>query len=112
MVATRQPISGLVNMLGNHLDRPVTDMTGLKGTYDFTLDFAPDDGTRMGRGMPMMMPPPPPGEGGGGANPPEAPNGPSLYTALEEQLGLKLEPRKGPVDLLVIDHAEKVPTEN
>jgi uncharacterized protein (TIGR03435 family) len=70
------------------LDRPVVDFTGLKGTFDLTLDWSlvgaqVDDTT-----------------------------GPSIFTAIQEQLGLKLEPRKIPLDVLIVDHANKVPTEN
>ena len=59
------------------------------------------------------MPPLPPGGGGDapGANPPES-DGASLFTALQEQLGLKLEQKKGPLDLVVIDRSEKIPVEN
>jgi uncharacterized protein (TIGR03435 family) len=59
-----------------------------------------------------MAPAGPPPDGGGGAPAPSDSNGPTLMTALQEQLGLKLEPKKGPIDLLVIDSLEKVPTEN
>jgi uncharacterized protein (TIGR03435 family) len=60
-----------------------------------------------------IVPPPPHGGGGDspGANPAE-PEVASLFTALQEQLGLKLEQKKGPLDLLVIDHSEKAPLEN
>jgi uncharacterized protein (TIGR03435 family) len=68
-------------------DRPVVDMTGLDGFFDFTLDWMPEDIES------------------------DAPPGPSLFTALEEQTGLKLEARKSKVDFLVIDHVEK-PSEN
>src|SRR5450759_2140572 len=113
LVANRQPITALTVMLSNQLGRPVVDATELKAKYDFNLDFAPD-----GMNGPMgMMPPPPPqpdGAAGGGAPMASAPDpgGPAIFTALQEQLGLKLEQRKGPVDLLVIDRLEKVPTEN
>lgn len=109
-----QTMSGLVDMLANQLGRPVVDMTELKARYDIILEFAPDEGQ-----MPMMrgvMPPPGAVEGGGGpgggAASPDGQSGPTIFSAVQEQLGLKLEARKGPVDLLVIDNLEKVPTEN
>ncbi|MGB7762714.1 MAG: TIGR03435 family protein [Bryobacteraceae bacterium] len=109
MIGAGQPISKLADALARQLGRPVTDKTGLKGTYDFTLDFDPE-GSVGGRGM---MPPPPPGGGGEGpgANPPET-EAAGLFTALQEQLGLKLEQKKGPLDLLVVDHSEKTAVEN
>ena len=114
MTANRQSMAGLAEMLSGQLDLPVVDMTGLTGNYDFTLYFAPEGlvGMRLPGGLP---PPPPPGEGGPGmpmASAPDAQSNPSLFAALQEQLGLKLEQRKGPVDLLVIDHLEKAPVEN
>jgi len=122
MVANAQTMSGLADMLSNQFDRPVTDMTGLKGKYDFHVRFDPSS-IGSGRGGMMIMGPPPGAMGGGPGRgeaggmgpvttvePQEAP--PSIFAALQEQLGLKLEPRKGPVDLLVIDHIEKTPTEN
>jgi uncharacterized protein (TIGR03435 family) len=69
--------------------RPVLDRTGLTGSYDFTLDWSPDFG---------------------GARPPD-PGAAELFTALQEQLGLKLELRKEPLEFIVIDHAER-PSEN
>jgi uncharacterized protein (TIGR03435 family) len=113
LVANHRPIGALLEMLGNQLGRPVVDATDLKANYDFTLDFAPDG---MNGPMGMMPPPPPQHEGGPAAGGPmaAAPDnaGPTIFTALQEQLGLKLEQRKGPMDLLVIDRLEKVPTEN
>jgi uncharacterized protein (TIGR03435 family) len=71
--------------------RVVVDQTGLKGNYDFHLTFAPSDRV---------------------ADPATAPpDAPSIFTAVQEQLGLKLEPRRAPVDFLVIEHVEK-PSEN
>lgn len=92
--------------LSNMVARPVKDATGLTGKYDFELSFAPDMSSM------MMGPMPPPG--GDGPGPVSAPqdSGPTIFTALQEQLGLKLEQKKGSVDTLVIDHVEKTPTEN
>jgi uncharacterized protein (TIGR03435 family) len=98
----------LADTLNMALGRPVVDKTGLKGVYDVTLDFSPES---MGPG------PKGPGPGSGGGNPAEASpdsndSGATIFTALQEQLGLKLESRKGPVDLLVVDSVEKMPTKN
>jgi uncharacterized protein (TIGR03435 family) len=99
------PISGLARMLSHQLGREVIDKTGLTGKYSFTLKWTPDPGQS---GMPM-------GPGGGPPPTDNAPapdaSGPSLFTAIQEQLGLKLESTKGPVEILVIDHIEK-PSEN
>lgn len=77
---------------GAVLDRPVLDQTGIVGRYDFTLTWAPV-GTEFGGTPPNLAPT---------DNPP-----PSLFTAIQEQLGLKLEPIKAPADVLVIDHVER-----
>jgi len=88
-------LSFLAEALSNPLGRTVIDKTGLKGDYDFELKWTPDES--QGPGF----------RGAGDAPPPADANGPSIFTAIQEQLGLKLESQKGPVDLLVIDHAEK-----
>jgi uncharacterized protein (TIGR03435 family) len=100
----------LSDILSMALGRPVVDKTGLTGAYDIRLDFSPE-----GMGM-MRIGPKGPLVGGGG-NPAEGTSdsndsGPTIFTAIQEQLGLKLESRKGPVDLLVVDSVEKMPTEN
>lgn len=82
--------------LGQMQNRPVVNHTGLDGFWDFKLEYVPDQ--LMGRKGPN-----------GEAMP--APDGPSIYTALREQLGLKLEAEKTAVEIYVIDHAEKA-TEN
>jgi uncharacterized protein (TIGR03435 family) len=77
------------------LDRPVVDETELAGKWDFELKWTPDD-SQFG---PMGMRPPPPSDAA------DAP--PPLFTAIQEQLGLKLESEKAQVDVMVIDHVEK-----
>jgi uncharacterized protein (TIGR03435 family) len=85
-------------MQASFIDRPVVDQTGLAGRYDFLLRWTPDESQS---GLGENVPPP--------ADDPNAP--PGLYTAIQEQLGLKLVPTKAPVDVLVIDHIE-MPSEN
>jgi uncharacterized protein (TIGR03435 family) len=85
----------LAEDLSDELGRKVLDRTGLTGRYDFTLTWTPDDSAAA--------------TGGSAAS--GAAQGPSLFTAVQEQLGLKLEPVKAPVDVVVIDHLEK-PSEN
>jgi uncharacterized protein (TIGR03435 family) len=93
--ATRLRMSGRMTMpyfagvLSNMVDRPVVDMTELKGVYDIDLEWSVDDAA--GR---------------------ESDSTPSLSTLLQDKLGLRLESRKTPVDLYVIDHVDRVPTEN
>lgn len=89
----RQAIAGLVNYLANMLRNPVLDKTGLSGLYNFKLEFVPDLPARPGGDPPML-------------NGVPVDSGPSLVTAVREQLGLKLEERKEPVEVMVIDHAE------
>jgi uncharacterized protein (TIGR03435 family) len=83
-------------MLTGQVDRPVVDQTGLTGAFDFDLEYALDT---TGRGAP----PPDPATA--------VTDRPSLFTALEEQLGLKLQPQRAPVNVLVIDRVTP-PTEN
>ena len=80
----------LAALLSRMTRMPVLDKTGLTGFYQFDLRYA-DEVSK---------------------TPAETPAGPSIFTAVQEQLGLKLESKKGPVDVLVIEHAEKVPLEN
>ena len=89
------------------------DMTELKGAYDFKLEFTPEAGDRAMQKLGMEAGIRPGGAGGAGpAEGASESSGPSIFTAVQEQLGLKLEARKAPIELLVIDHAEKAPTEN
>jgi len=90
--ATMTDFAGL--MQAAVLDRPVVDQTGLTGHFDFTLNWAPDETQFSAMGAKV----PPPAD-----NDPR----PNLFTALQEQLGLKLESTKAPVDVIVIDHVER-----
>jgi uncharacterized protein (TIGR03435 family) len=98
VTANDTQLSTLVTVLSRTLGRTVIDKTGLTGNYDFSLEYAPEEGG-----------PPPPGGGTQPASPSDS--APSIFTALKEQLGLKLDSAKGPVDVVVIDHIEK-PAEN
>jgi uncharacterized protein (TIGR03435 family) len=86
------PLSRLTFLLSRRMDRPVLDLTGMSGNFDYTVDIS-----GLGRGM---------GSSGYDGE------GRSVFQAIQEDMGLKLEPRKWPVDVLVIDSVSKVPTEN
>lgn len=82
------PMTSFARTLEGQLHRTVIDKTGLTGSYDFTLRWSPEDGSNA-----------------------QTDSAPSIFTALQEQLGLKLQSAKGPVETLVVDHAE-MPSEN
>ena len=85
--------------------RPVFDVTGLTATYDIVLNYVQEpSGRGLGRGAAS------PDGGVGSASDPVG--GPTLIGAVQSQLGLMLEAKKGMIDILVVDHAERVPTEN
>jgi uncharacterized protein (TIGR03435 family) len=87
-------LSQFVSLLPRFVDRIVADETGMTGRFDLDLSWTPAPGE--------WVAPPPPGTAT------EAPvDGPSLFTALQEQLGLKLQSQTGAIDILVIDQAEK-----
>ncbi len=100
MIAGGLTMSQFVTQLSQLTSRVVVDRTGLTGGYDIDLKWTPTPDQ-----LPQGAPPP------GFEPPPIDPNGPSLFTALEEQLGLKLDSQRGPVDVLVIDRIEQ-PAEN
>jgi uncharacterized protein (TIGR03435 family) len=93
IISQRMPMSILVTLLSRFTGQPVVDMTGLDGFYKLHLEWTPESLTPSGATDP-------------------AAGGPSVYTAVQEQLGLKLESHKGPLDVLIVDHAEKVPAAN
>jgi uncharacterized protein (TIGR03435 family) len=99
--ATAAPIHSLIDILECAADvggREVIDKTGLTGTYDYSVKWTP---------LQTVAAP----DGGSGTAPPPGAEGASLFTAIEEQLGLKLVSAKGPSQVLVIDHIEH-PSEN
>jgi uncharacterized protein (TIGR03435 family) len=94
--AQSAPMTAFVNMLAQQLGRPVLDKTDLKGNYDIKLEWTPDESSRTL-----------PGTAGGDAPPAGDTSGPSIFTAIQEQLGLRLASDRGPVEVLVIDTLEK-----
>jgi uncharacterized protein (TIGR03435 family) len=87
------PIGSIANFLTQRFGRMVTDKTGMTGVYDFTLTWTPDESELSPTGLPVPTV--------SGDQP-----GPSLTTALQEQLGLRLETQKTPMDVIVVDSAE------
>ncbi len=92
----------LTQVLAASLGRPMLDKTGLSGEFDFELTFSP--GSVPDLGWPGNRP-------SAADQPADDPAKPALFAALEEQLGLKIESTKGPVEMLIIDHVER-PSEN
>jgi uncharacterized protein (TIGR03435 family) len=87
------PLSTIAKVLTGQAGRIVIDRTGIAGSFDYQLEWVPDPAN-----MPMIN----------GAKPDGSKlDGPSIFTAVQEQLGLKLEATKGPVEILVIERAEK-----
>jgi len=117
MISNDQTMDGLAKELSNRFDRPVIDQTGLKDKYDLRLRYDPSS-MPGGRGASIMSKDirDDPGSTPAGGDPANriTPGGdpPTIFNALQEQLGLKLEAKKGLVDLLVIDHVEKTPAGN
>lgn len=94
-------IESLVEMVSQQIGITIVDKTGLTGKYDYTLSWTPDEDSLQLMGL--QIPGPPPEEDGKS----QQPVGPSIFSAVQEQLGLKLEKRKEPIDVIVIDHVEK-----
>jgi bla regulator protein blaR1 len=94
-------LAQFANAIGMFVGRIVVDKTGLTGTYEFNLTWTPDNMPQRPPGAPEPLL---------NGNPIDT-NGPSIFTAVQEQLGLKLDSQRGPVSVLVIDRAEH-PTEN
>lgn len=96
----------LATLLSRFSGQTVVDMTGLEGVYDLKLEWTPEHATKPASSASSA-------DADAGADTgADADSGPSLFAAVEQQLGLKLEVRKGPVEIIVIDHAERVPIQN
>jgi uncharacterized protein (TIGR03435 family) len=94
----------MASKLSNQVGHPVTDGTGLTGKYDYTLYWSVSATRGILAATPSLT--------DGSIRSADEVDGPSLLIAIQEQLGLKLQPQKGQVDVLVLDHVEKTPTEN
>jgi len=115
MVRGNMTIDQLANHLTSSLDRPVFDKTELKGTYEIELSYLGNESDGIGKMIAANGPPPGQDPGGRGeathqadANTPIA----TIFQAVQETLGLKLEAKKSPVEMIVVDSANKIPTEN
>jgi uncharacterized protein (TIGR03435 family) len=97
IISNHLSMEQLVTLLSRFLHQPVLDMTGLQGNYEVKLEWAPENTLS-------------PGADAGPATDPAA--RPSIFSAVRDQLGLALEARKGPLEIIVVDHADKVPIEN
>jgi uncharacterized protein (TIGR03435 family) len=97
LVLTGTSTQQFTAMLSAMLSRTVVNKTGLTGRYDIDLTFSPEQPNPAGANIP---------------DPAADPNAPSIYTAVREQLGLKLESQRGQEEVLVIDHVERQPSEN
>ena len=89
-----QALGSFVSLLPQFVDRQVIDRTGLTGIYDLTLKWTPE-AIPSALGLPQAPLPPP------------DPDAPNIFTVVQEQLGLKLEAGRGPVEVIVIDRLEK-----
>jgi uncharacterized protein (TIGR03435 family) len=113
MESSKVTMANFADIISRFVDRPVVDMTELKGSYQIGLDLSMDDIRNMARSAGMALPAQGPGaeSGKSPADAASEPSGTSIFATIQ-QLGLKLESRKSPLDMIVIDHAEKTPTEN
>jgi uncharacterized protein (TIGR03435 family) len=89
MTATKISMPRFAEFLSSQVDRPVLDLTGIRGIFDITLEWARDANAAADTGP-----------------------SPDIYTAIRQQLGLKLEMRRTPVEMLIVEHADKTPVEN
>jgi uncharacterized protein (TIGR03435 family) len=114
METSKMSMAQLSEALSRFVDRPVVDMTELKGNFQVALEISMQEMMSAARTAGMAVPNGPAAGGADSSRPAEAaadPSGGTILTSVQA-LGLKLEPRKAPLDLIVIDRADKMPTEN
>lgn len=109
--AAKMTMAGLADLATRFAGRPVVDMTELKGEYQVSLDLSMDDLRNVARAAGMVMPGGPAPAGAAGIVDASDPSGSTIFTSIQ-QMGLKLEARKAPLPFIVVDHFEKLPTEN
>ena len=110
LTAPSATLGRLAEMISHFAARPVVDMTGIPGEYDFELTFAPETMRAMPFGGGPRMGPPPGDAGREAAQAPAEP-APSIYDAVKAY-GLKQEPKKAPMETIVVEHVDRMPTEN
>ena len=113
--ASKMTMPALAETLSRFVDRPIIDMTELKGNYQVTLQLAMADMMNAARSAGMPVPPGAMMRGGPQGGPPTdsaSDPAPSSIFAAVQQLGLRLEARKDAVETIVVDHLEKMPSEN
>jgi uncharacterized protein (TIGR03435 family) len=103
LTAVKQTMAQFVSALFGQTDHPIMDLTGLDGKYDFSVIF----GARWKMELANM-----PSDAANPGVPAELADGRSIFQAVQEQLGLKLEPRKMPADLVIVDSGQRTPVEN
>ncbi len=115
MEFSKMKMEVLTTMLSQMVDHPVIDMTELKGNYQVALELSMEEMQAMGRAAAaaagMAMPAPPPRKDTSAPGDDASAPASSVFAAVQK-LGLKLEPRKAPVETIVVDHVEKMPSEN
>jgi uncharacterized protein (TIGR03435 family) len=97
LFACHQDMDQLAATIAGYLKRPVVDQTRLAGRYDFTLAFESDPLEATERTQPAAF---------------SENAGPNIFAAVQEQLGLRLEPKRGPVEMVTVDRVDRVPTQN
>ena len=108
--ASSVTLAGLAEMLSRFSERPIVDMSGITGQYDFDLVLSPE-ALQAARGGARTIAPA--AEGGAGRGPADAASsGPGTIHEAVQKYGLRLEARKAPMEMVVVDHVEKTPTEN